>query len=143
MPITTLWDKFVSALRWTRQAEAAAVATIHASPAAQAEKLLITTTSTTSKPSLSTAGANVEGHRTVNLYAYQDNVFDTFTLNLRVWGRAPGAWVALGEVELNQTAGAAPALDVEGYARVEVEVLSITASAPVKIGIFPYNAETP
>lgn len=143
LPIAELWSKFKSAIRFARTGDnaEAAVAVVSAAPAPLAEKVLITGSSTTSKPTDATAGANVEGIRTVNLYAYQADALATFTAELRVWGRAPGAWVALGDVTLSQTSGGAPPLDTEGYARVMVEIRSITASENVKFCVFPYNAE--
>lgn len=140
MPITTLWDKFVSALRWTRQTEAAAMATISAAPAAQAEKLLLNNASATSAPPANaTDGANIEGVKTVNLYAFAGG---TYAASARIWLYTGHRWVPLATIDLDGDSGALDALDTEGYARIYLEITEHDGAA-FSVGIFPYNQETP
>lgn len=142
LPPAELWSKFQSAVVWVRGVLEAGVAMVQRAPAAQPEKVIYTGTSGTSKPTDANAGASVEGFRVVNIYGYQADALATFTATVKVWGRAPGVWVLLGQVDLSNAEAAAPPLDVEGYARVAVEVTDITASESVKLCVFPYNSES-
>lgn len=144
LPPSELWSKFQSALVWVSGVLEAGIAVVQRAPAAQPEKIIYEGSSPIiGKPSTPTAGASVEGFRVVNIYGYQADALATYTATVKVWGRAPGVWVLLGEVALTNAAAAAPPLDVEGYARVALEIPTITASESVKICVFPYNVETP
>jgi hypothetical protein len=137
--LTTLWDKFVSAIRWSRGSEAAAVAVIQAAPAAQAEVLLLNAADSASAPPPSaSAGANIEGLRTVNLYAFAAG---TYAASVKIWLYTGHRWVPLTTVDLDESVGALDALDTEGYTRIYLEVTE-HADAAFSVGIFPYNEGT-
>jgi len=139
--LTTLWDKFVSAVRWTRQEDQAAVAVILSSPASQVPaKLIDAVTVDVAAPALSTDGAHIEGFKTVNL-VWKNTVEGATTFTLHLWDGEE--WVFLDEVEVNGLTGVLSPLDVEGFGRIAASIqgADISGAGAFTLKVFPYHEE--
>lgn len=143
LPATELWTKFQNAIRFARTTVASAVAVIAAAPAIPAteKKLLDAAAATSSAPTTATQGANVEGFKTLNLYAWSAG--GSVAATVKVWLYTGFRWVALVDVELDQDSGALDALDTEGYQRIFLQVTAYTGPGNLSVAVFPYNVETP
>ena len=138
LPPAELWSKFQSAIVWVRGILEAGVAVVQRAPAGQPEKLLVSaSTGTTSAPSGASAGALVEGYRTINLYVFGSGTY-TATLALYVYNGA--RWLPLTTVDVSQADGALDPLDIEGYTRIAAQVTAHTGAAH-SLGVFPYHVE--
>jgi hypothetical protein len=139
--LTTLWDMFVSALRFTRGTAQAAVAVIQAAPAAQAPvKLIDAASGDVTAPTTATDGANIEGIKTVNL-VWKNTVNGTSTFTLHLWDGEE--WVVLETIEAEGMSGVLPPLDAEGFSRIGASILGadISGGGAFTLKLFPHNQE--
>ena len=141
LPATELWTKFQNAIRFARTTVASAVAVIQAAPAIPAaERLLLNAiVATGAAPALASDGTNIEGFRTVNLYAFSSG--GALTVTARVWLYTGFRWVGLTDLALTEASGALDALDTEGYQRIALQVTAYTGPGALSVGIFPYNVD--
>lgn len=143
--MTTLWDKFKTAMRWVVADDDAAVAIVHAADTPEPERLLDAEGSTTSAPSAATDGVRVAGLRTTNLYYRHASAGDTSEVVLWLYdGDADEAsdadrWFRWGTVSLSKDEDILDPFDLEGnWQRIAAEVTTAPADT-VTMKVSPHT----